>query len=399
MKEFSVRQSIANMEEYAVETVAADVIVNANESNYPLPEAIADIVTARAARFPFNRYPPMQAENLSRVIAEELDVDADCVKIGNGSSELLEKVCYVFGGPGKKIAVPWPSFSMYGEYAALSESETLRYPLTEDGYVDADAVIALCREQQPALLIVCNPNNPTGNYNSLAAMEKIIANVDCPVIMDEAYMEFADGKELPPNDMRPLNKLWLVAGSTLSLLGRYSNFMVFRTFSKAYGLAGQRCGYAVGAVALTRQLGKALLPYHVNAFTLMVAKSVYENKELYKERTKEIRKERDKMAAYMQKLGLRVWPTATNFVLLRAEGDLARRLARLCPSGGGMSEQEAGGKALFKHFLQNSILTRDFTSHPVLTGCLRITVGLPEENKRLLACLTEICVEAEGVQL
>jgi histidinol-phosphate/aromatic aminotransferase/cobyric acid decarboxylase-like protein len=78
-------------------------------------------------------------------------------------------------------------------------------------------------------------------------MEKIIANVECPVIMDEAYMEFADGKEVPPTDMRPLNKLWLVAGSTLSLVGKYSNLMVFRTFSKAYGLAGLRCGYAVGA--------------------------------------------------------------------------------------------------------------------------------------------------------
>ena len=94
-------------------------------------------------------------------------------------------------------------------------------------------------------------------------------------------MGVADGKERPPNDRRPLHKIWLVAGSTLSLLGKYSNFMVFRTFSKAYGLAGMRCGYAVGALGLVRQLGKALLPYHVNAYTLMVAKTIYENKALY----------------------------------------------------------------------------------------------------------------------
>lgn len=398
MKEFSIRPSIEKMEEYAVESVAADVIVNANESNYPLPDEVAALVAARTARFPFNRYPPIKAENLCQTIADGLGVHADCVKIGNGSSELLEKACYVFGGPGKKIAVPWPSFSMYGEYADLSESETLRYPLTAEGYVDADAVIALCREQQPALLIVCNPNNPTGNYNSLADMEKIIANVDCPVIMDEAYMEFADGKELPPDDMRPLNKLWLVAGSTLSLLGRYSNFMVFRTFSKAYGLAGLRCGYAVGAAGLTRQLGKALLPYHVNAYTLMVAKTVYENKEVYKARLKTVRKERDKMAAYLQNLGLRVWPTVANFVLTRAEGELMRQLAHAYAAkyGAGLDEQEASGKLMFKYFLENSILVRDFTSHPALKGCLRITVGLPEENKRLLTTLTELCVEAAG---
>lgn len=398
MSEFSVRKSIEAMEEYSVESVAADIIVNANESNYPVPEEIAQSVAARTARFPFNRYPPIKSENLCEVIAKELDVDVDCVKIGNGSSELLEKACYVFGGPGKKIAVPWPSFSMYGEYADLSDSIAVRYPLTREGYVDADAVIDFCKKEQPSLLIVCNPNNPTGNYNSLAAMEKIIANVDCPVIMDEAYMEFADGKELPPNDMRPLNKLWLVAGSTLSLLGKYSNFMVFRTFSKAYGLAGMRCGYAVGALGLVRQLGKALLPYHVNAYTLMVAKTIYENKELYKERIKTIRAERDKMAFYMQKLGFRVWPTATNFVMLRAEGELAEQLAKAyyAKYGKDLTEQAASGKMIFKYYLENSILVRDFTTHPVLTGALRITVGLPEENKQILAKLTELVVEVQG---
>lgn len=398
MSSFTVRQSIEAMEEYAVESVAADIIVNANESNYPLPQEIAEKITQRTARFPFNRYPPIKSENLCEVIAKELDVDIDCVKIGNGSSELLEKACYVFGGPGKKIAVPWPSFSMYGEYAALSDSAEVRYPLTAEGFVDADSVIAFCKEQQPSLLIVCNPNNPTGNYNSLAAMEKILANVDCPVIMDEAYMEFADGKELAPNDLRPMHKLWLVAGSTLSLVGRYSNLMVFRTFSKAYGLAGLRCGYAVGALGLVRQLGKALLPYHVNAFTLMAAKTVYENKELYKERIKTIREERDKFADCLNALGFKVWPTATNFVTFRAEGELMQQFAKAYAAkfSERLSEQAAGGKLIFKYLLANSILVRDFSTYPVLQGCLRITIGLPEENKQIIAKITELCAEVKA---
>lgn len=398
MSGFSIRKSIEAMEEYAVESVAADIIVNANESNYPLPQELAEKVAQRTARFPFNRYPPIKAENLCEVIAKELEIDIDCVKIGNGSSELLEKACYVFGGPGKKIAVPWPSFSMYGEYAALSDSEEVRYPLTEEGYVDADAVISFCAEQKPSLLIICNPNNPTGNYNSLAAMEKILANVSCPVIMDEAYMEFADGKELAENELRPLHKLWLVAGSTLSLLGRYSNLLVFRTFSKAYGLAGLRCGYAVGAIGLARQLGKALLPYHVNAFTLMVAKTLYENKELYKERIKTIRAERDKMAAGFAALGLRVWPTATNFVTFRAEGELMQQLAQAYKAkyDDRLSEQAASGKLIFKYLLVNSILVRDFTSHPVLTGCLRISVGLPEENQKIMEKIAALCAEVKA---
>lgn len=389
MLEYSVRQSVANMEAYDVETIDADIIVNANENNYPTPQVVRDAVSAVVPQFPFNRYPPMNSENLREIIAEELDVDMKCVQIGNGSSELLEKVCYAFGGAGKKIAVPWPSFSMYGEYAALADSEPLRYNLTEDGYVDPDVVIEMCKKEQPALLIICNPNNPTGNYNELDCMEKIIANVDCPVVMDEAYMEFADGKAVATNDMRPLNKLWLVAGSTLSLLNKYNNFMVFRTFSKAYGLAGMRCGYGVGSHKLMRELSKVLLPYSVNAFSLIVGECVYRNKLAYKEQIKIIRSERDNMAAKLKELGFYVYDTATNFVCFRPEGAAMEHMAEVYQKKYAQDKQglEAAGKYLFKELLKESILTRDFTGHPVLKGCLRITVGTPEENKIILEAI------------
>lgn len=392
MSDYSVRQSIAAMEEYSVETVQADIIVNANESNYPIPEIVGQQIEELIKGFPFNRYPPMKSENLGEAIAKEFDVDANCVVVGNGSSELLEKVCYTFGGAGKKIAVPWPSFSMYLEYAELADSIPVKYSLTKDGYVDADIVIEMCKKEQPALLIICNPNNPTGNYNELEVMEKILANVDCPVVMDEAYMEFADGKGVDPNDMRPLDKLWLVAGSTLSLLHKYSNFMVFKTFSKCYGLAGLRCGYGIGAQGIMRQLAKSVLPYTVNAFSLLAAKIVFENKKLYRERTKLIRAERDALAAELKTLGFYVYDTATNFVCFRAEGELKDKLAAAYTKqySDRLPKQVASGKLMFKYFMDNSILTRDFTGHPVLTGCLRITVGLPEENKVIIEKLKEL---------
>jgi histidinol-phosphate aminotransferase len=100
----------------------------------------------------------------------------------------------------------------------------------------------------------------------------------------------------------------------------------------------------------------------------------------------------------MRELGFRVWPTATNFVMLRAEGELAKQLAQVyyAKYGKNLPEQQASGKLIFKYYLENSILVRDFTGHPVLTGALRISVGLPEENKRILAKLTELCMEARG---
>ena len=233
--------------------------------------------------------------------------------------------------------------------------------------------------------------NNRGNANT----KKIIANVDCPVVMDEAYMEFADGKGVDPNDMRPLDKLWLVAGSTLSLLRKYSNFMVFKTFSKCYGLAGLRCGYGIGSVGLMRQLSKSVLPYTVNALTLLAAKIVFENKALYRPRTKLIRAERDNMAQELKDLGFYVYDTATNFVCFRAQGELKDKLAAAYRKNYSdrLPDLVASGKMMFKYFMEHSILTRDFTAHPVLTGCLRVTLGTPEENKVIMAKLKELLAD------
>ena len=234
MSSFTVRQSIEAMEEYAVESVAADIIVNANESNYQLPQEIAEKITQRTARFPFNRYPPIKSENLCEVIAKELDVDIDCVKIGNGSSELLEKACYVFGGPGKKIAVPWPSFSMYGEYAALSDSEEVRYPLTAEGFVDADSVISFCKEQQPSLLIVCNPNNPTGATITREQLQEWVdyANrVGAVIIYDAAYEAYITEEDIPH--------------SIYECKDARNCAIELHSFSKNAGFTGVRLGYTV----------------------------------------------------------------------------------------------------------------------------------------------------------
>ena len=137
MAGFNARTGLEELEEYAVEHVAADIIVNANESNYNLPRPIEQAVAAKLAGFPFNRYPPMQAETLRGLIAEDLALDADNIRIGNGSSELLQMACYAFGGNGRKIAFPYPSFSMYGVYTKLADSIAAPYPLTLAGYVDA----------------------------------------------------------------------------------------------------------------------------------------------------------------------------------------------------------------------------------------------------------------------
>jgi histidinol-phosphate aminotransferase len=399
VSEFAVRSSLSGLEEYEVETIDAEIIVNANESNYPVPDAIQTEIEERTKDFSFNRYPPMKCETLCNLIANTLGVDIDKVRVGNGSSELLQMACYAFGGAGRKIAVPYPSFSMYGVYAQMSDSEVLRYPLNVEGFLDAEAVIDFCKENQPNLLILNNPNNPTGNYNPLSVIEKIIAGVDCPVIVDEAYMEFARGEGVDPRDLRPLSQLKLVAGSALALLNKYNNFLVYRTFSKAYSLAGMRVGYSVGSISLSRILGKTLLPYHVNAYSLMAAEVCYRNRDAFKEQIEEIRSQRALMIAELKELGMKIWPTETNFICYCPEGKLQQQLAAAYDKKYGYSNYSLAtkaGKMLFKSMLAEKILLRDFTEHPVLQGCIRQTVGLPEENGIIMNRIKNLCRECLG---
>lgn len=396
MSEFAIRSSLAGLEEYEVETIEAKIVVNANESNYPVPAAVQAELEEKTKGFAFNRYPPIKCETLAAMIAETLGVDIDKVRIGNGSSELLQMACYAFGGTGRKIAVPYPSFSMYGVYAQMSDSEVLRYPLNVEGFLDPEAVIAFCKENEPNLLILNNPNNPTGNYNPLSVIEQIIANVECPVIVDEAYMEFARGEGVDPRDLRPLSQLKLVAGSALALLNKFNNFLVYRTFSKAYSLAGMRVGYSVGSITLSRILGKTLLPYHVNAYSLMAAEACYKNRDAFREQIEEIRSQRALMIAELKELGMKVWPTETNFICYSPEGKMQELLAKAYDEQFGysnFSQATKAGKMIFKRMLTEKILLRDFTEHPVLQGCIRQTVGVPEENAVVMNRIKNLCRE------
>lgn len=381
MVQVNVRASIASLETYDVESIEAPIIVNANESNAPLPEPILKILAEKLPSFAFNRYPQMQAEDLCALIAKDFGCSASDVIIGNGSSELLRVACYVFGGSGKKIMVPVPSFSMYGEYVQLSDSETCTYRLTEDGYIDKEALLAAVKKEQPALLIICNPNNPTGNYNSLRDIENIVRQVDCPVIIDEAYLEFAAGE------------------SAYQLLDKYEHIICLKTFSKAYGLAGMRCGYGLGSSKLIAAMRKGILPYGVNAYTLLTAAAVYAHKELYKERILQIKSMRDKMASALRDWGFYVYPAAANFVTFYAQGPLAAELSRRYKQEYQRDLADSSmnsGKYLFEKFKENGILVRDYSTNKNLHGALRVSVGLPEENEQILAVVKKLCEDVAG---
>lgn len=381
MSNIQARDTLARIEEYQVETVPdADIIVNANETNWDLTPELRLELNSRLAEHLFNRYPSMHGEDLCAAIAAKLGFDPELVAIGNGSSELLEKACYAFGGPGRKIACPTPSFSMYQTYAILADSEPVLFPLTADGFVDPDVVIDFAKEQQPSLLVICNPNNPTGNFNRRDAMEKIIRNVDCPVIMDEAYLEFA----VEEGDPRQL--------STMDLVKEVDNLLVLRTFSKAYGLANLRIGYGIGSPAVMKILKKVLLPYTVNGFSIMAAELLFSKPDVLKERVDMVVSGRRYLREHLEALGFRVLPSATNFLLALPAGKVLDKLAdgagaRDLPSA---EKAKAAGSYLFHELLKKRVLIRDFSQNNRLPGGLRISIGTAEENPRIIGAIKEI---------
>ena len=381
MSDLLARESLARIEDYQVETVPdADIVVNANETNWDMTPEIRLELGTRLAEHAFNRYPSMHGEDLCQAIADRLGFDPAHVAIGNGSSELLEKACYAFGGAGRKIASANPSFSMYQTYAILADSQPVLFPLTADGFVDPEGVISFCKEEKPALLIICNPNNPTGNFNPKASMEKIIRSVDCPVIMDEAYMEFAveEGKEEEV--------------TTLDLVNQVDNLLVLRTFSKAYGLANLRIGYGIGSAPLMKILKKVLLPYTVNGVSILAAELMYSKPEVLRQRVEAVVSGRRYLRDHLEALGFRVLPSATNFLLALPAGKALERLAEKAGAGDLPSSEKAmaAGGYLFQELLDRKILVRNYSRNPRLPGGLRITVGKAEENPQIIGAIRDI---------
>ena len=330
--------------------------VNANECTLSLPPLVEERVMNRLAHVAFNRYPNEEYYSLVEQIAKNFSVDDEQILLGGGSSEIIEKVFHAFGGAGKKVVFPQPSFSMYKIYAKAAESEGVPFDLDENFNPDVDAFIEKIRTVGANLAVVCNPNNPTGNVLSPAQVEKIAASIDCAFLLDEAYVEF-------------------YGRSAVNLVAKYPNLLVARTFSKAYGLAGARVGYMIAQREVTRMVNKTFMPYHLNSLSLVTADIVWQMRDEFIPRLQMIVAERKRMSERLEKLsGVKVFPSETNFILFRTE-----RAADL------------------KDYLETlDIGVRYFSPDAFgLKNCLRISIGTRVENDEVFAAIKSL---TEGAQ-
>ena len=343
-----VRDEVRAVSGYHVPSAAGFVKLDAMENPFALPADVARELGNRLAVVALNRYPPADPAGFKRRLAQAVGLpEGMALMLGNGSDELIHLVIQACARPGATVLSPWPSFVMYEMSARFDGCRFVGVPLTAEFALDRAAMLAAIAEHQPAVVFIAWPNNPTGNLFDRATVEAILDAAPGLVVLDEAYLPFAQDTWLP-------------------LLASRANLLVLRTLSKL-GLAGIRLGYLCGDPAWIGEFDKVRPPYNVNVLTLAAADFMLDRLPLLDGQAATLRAERARVLAALRALpGVTAFDSAANFILFRV----------------------ADADAAFAGLKQRGILIKNVARmHPLLANCLRTTVGTPQENDAFLAAL------------
>lgn len=345
---YGVKEQVRKVPPYTLRTYDAPVKINQNENPYDFPADLKEEVFRRFRDRRWSRYPEFVPESLRAALAEFAGWKKDGILVGNGSNELLLASLMVLVRERTPVVLPVPTFTVYGLVSQVLGARLVTAPLREDMTYDAGALLAAAEEAGARVLIVGSPNNPTGSVLSLEDLRRILENFPGHVLLDEAYFEFC--------------------GCTgLGLLEEFPRLLIARTFSKAMGMAGLRVGYLMTHPELTAEIAKAKLPYNVNQFSLTAAEVALENLGRFRPSIDAVLRDRDLLGAELREVpGVRVFPTGANFFLL---------------------ELPAPPRVVFEDLHRQGVLVRDVSAYPMLSRCLRVSVGTPDENSRFLEAL------------
>ncbi|MDH5208194.1 MAG: histidinol-phosphate transaminase [Burkholderiaceae bacterium] len=346
-----LRDDVRAIDAYAVPSAAGLLKLDAMENPFPLPPGLMQQVGNRLGRQPLNRYPPADPKGFKERLASAMGVpDGMRLMLGNGSDELIHLVIQACARPDAVVLSPAPSFVMYEMSARFNRCAFVGVPLKPDFTLDALALLAAIEEHRPAVIFLSHPNNPTGNLFDRSVVEQVIRVAPGLVVVDEAYLPFAQDTWMPQ-------------------IARWPNLLVLRTLSKL-GLAGIRLGYLVGHPDWIAQFDKVRPPYNVNVLTLATADLMLENLAILDAQAATLRAERTRLAgALAESPGVTPFPSSANFILFRVEKP----------------------DSVFAALKERGILIRNVAGmHPLLAGCLRVTVGTPSENQTFIRALRAV---------
>lgn len=345
-----VREAVRKMEGYIPGEQPQEegyIKLNTNENPYPPSPRVVERLIEFLSHSSLALYPQPLSDRVREKIEKVYGFPREWVIVGNGSDELLNLVFRIFAGKGDVVAYPFPTYTLYRTLALLQEAEPWEIPFPDDFSLPGEFVTA-----QANLKILCNPNSPTGTYVPLGEVESLLRRSSCPVLVDEAYVDFAPE-------------------SALLLLSRFPNLLVARTLSKSFSLAGLRIGFLFAHPEVLQEILKAKDSYNVSTLSQVGAEMALEEIEYAMRNVEKIKNTRSWVTREMEEMGFYVYPSQANFVLVRRGGQDLR--------------------FLYEELKRRKILVRYFPEWPEY---LRITIGADAQMEILLHNMREII---EGV--
>lgn len=348
---FSLNEKVKKLTPYEPISGTYEIRLDANESFLTVPEEIENEMVEAFKNSSLNRYPDPMATKLVKGFADYFKVNPDCVTAGNGSDEIISVIMNAFLQKGDKILTLEPDFSMYRFYAEIAECESVKYQKNENLDVDIDEVIRLANAEDVRIVIFSNPCNPTSRIITKEDIRKLVTSVDSLVVLDEAYMDFAEDESL------------------LSEFQKYDNLIILKTCSKALGSAALRLGFAVANKTLTNVIRAVKSPYNVNSVSQALGEVLFSHPEYIDECIRTVVNSRKELYSALLEIKSdkieKIFETHTNFVFMKVKN----------------------AKEVFEKMKENSIIIRN------MGDCLRITAGTKEENEKMLTAFKKVLEE------
>lgn len=346
-----VRPTIQRMHGYVPGEQPQDkryIKLNSNENPYPASPRVLEALQ-HAIGEDLRLYPDPVANRLRDKAAEVYGLKREQILVGNGSDDLLTMLMRTCVGPGDRVAYPVPTYSLYDDLVTMQDGEIVRVPFADDFSLPPQLA-----NVDAKLTILCHPNAPSGTLPTHAQVEDLAQRVSGILVIDEAYIDFAEETALP-------------------LVHKYPHVVILRTFSKSFSLAGMRVGLAFGHPEFMQQLLKVKDSYNVNRLSIVAATAALEDYHWMQKHVGKIRATRTRLTTELRKLGYLVYDSHTNFILARKKG----------------SSQDP----IYRGLKDQGILVRYF-SVPELADCLRITVGTDEEIDKLVEAMETLMQNA-----
>ena len=342
------RPGVRDVEPYVSPQLEVVARLNTNECPHPLPQDFSDALGGAVRDLPLNRYPDGQMTRLREEVAAHHGHPFEGTWTANGSNEILTELLLAYGGPGQRAAIFEPTYLLHSRLSWLTHTAVIAHRL-EDPFILNEHAVEQALVDEPDVVFVCSPNNPTGNAQPVEAVAELAHASSALIVVDEAYIEF--GGE-----------------SALKLVADHPNVAVVRTFSKAFAMAGARLGYVLTSPEVVSDLQRVRLPYHMSSLTQAAGIAAIAHTNEAMAVLDAIRRQRDRIDHELRAIdGITVYPSDANFVLFVPPGD---------------------AKRVWQGLLDRGVLVRDVTA--VVPNALRVTAGAEHEVDLFLTSLREV---------